>query len=135
MPSAILTLNAGSSSLKFALFDTATPTMALLRGEVSDLNTAPHLVAHDSDGNSLIDRNWQVAREGQAGSEGSFANILTALLEFIDAHRGHDGLSAVGHRVVHGGADHIAPERVIPTCIDHDPLAHFRRPMVMIRQG
>ena len=132
MPSAILTLNAGSSSLKFALFDSATPTMALLRGEVSDLNTAPHLVAHDSDGNSLIDRQWQVARAGQAGSEGSegsFANILTALLEFIDAHPGHDGLAAVGHRVVHGGADHIEPERVTPallqsltTLIPLDPL-------------
>ena len=117
MPSAILTLNAGSSSLKFALFDSATPTKALLRGEVSDLNIAPHLVAHDSDGNLLIDRNWPVARAGLAGSEGSFANILTALLEFIDVHPGHDGLAAVGHRVVHGGADYIAPERVTPALL------------------
>lgn len=129
MTGAILTLNAGSSSLKFALFDSATPTMALLRGEVSDLNAAPHLVAHDTEGNSLIDRNWQVAAERQVGSEGSFAIILTGLLEFIDAHPGHDGLAAVGHRVVHGGADHIEPERVTPallqsltTLIPLDPI-------------
>jgi acetate kinase len=103
---AILTLNAGSSSLKFALFDSAKPKIALLRGEISDLNTTPHLVAHDSEGNSLIDLKWQV------GSQGSFDVILTGLLEFIDAHPGHDELAAVGHRVVHGGAEHIAPERV-----------------------
>jgi peptidoglycan/LPS O-acetylase OafA/YrhL len=24
---------------------------------------------------------------------------------------------------------------LIPTCIDHDPCAHLRRPMVMMRQG
>ena len=56
MTGAILTLNAGSSSLKFALFDPATPAKAMLRGEVSDLSTAPHLTAHDSDGNSQIGR-------------------------------------------------------------------------------
>lgn len=123
MTAAILTLNAGSSSLKFALFTSATPTMALLRGEVSDLSSAPHLVAHDSEGRSLIDRQWQV------GPEGSFDVIQTALLEFIDAHPGHDGLAAVGHRVVHGGGDHVAPERVTPvllqsltTLIALDPL-------------
>ena len=117
MTGAILTLNAGSSSLKFALFDPATPATAMLRGEVSNLTIAPHLTAHDSGGNSLIDRNWQVAAERQGGSEGNFAVILTALLEFIDAQPGHDGLAAVGHRVVHGGADHIAPERVTPALL------------------
>jgi acetate kinase len=111
MTGAILTLNAGSSSLKFALFDSAAPAMALLSGEVSDLKTAPHMVAHDREGNSLIDRNWQ------SGSDGSFAVILAELLEFIDAHPGHDGLAAVGHRVVHGGSDHIAPERVTPALL------------------
>ena len=111
MTGAILALNAGSSSLKFALFNSATLAIELLRGEVSDLNTAPHLVAHDSEGNSLIDRQWQV------GSNGSFAIILTELLEFIDAHSGQDGLAAIGHRVVHGGADHFEPACVTPALL------------------
>ena len=111
MNGAILTLNAGSSTLKFALFNAASQSKALLRGEVSDLNVAPHLVAHDSQGNALIDRKWQ------AGNEGNFADILTALLEFIEAHPGHDGLAAVGHRIVHGGGDHIEPERVTPALL------------------
>jgi acetate kinase len=36
----ILTLNAGSSSLKFALFDTATGLEARVRGEIEDLDAA-----------------------------------------------------------------------------------------------
>lgn len=133
MTGAILTLNAGSSSLKFALFDLESPTLALLRGEVSNLNTAPHIVAHNSEGKSLIDRQWQ------AGGKGSFASNLTAVLEFVDGQPGHDGLEAVGHRVVYGGEDHIAPELVKPallrsltTLIPLDPI-HMQHNIAPIR--
>ena len=108
MTGAILTVNAGSSSLKFALFQTTSPALAILRGEVSDLAGAPHLIAHDGEGDVLIDRQWPDS------DEGDFNVVLKTLLEFIDAHPGHYGLAAVGHRVVHGGADHIAPEFVTP---------------------
>ena len=111
MTGAILTMNAGSSTLKFALFDSAMPAMALLRGDISDLSSAPHLIAHDSEGNSLIDRKFL------EDSENGFATILTALLEFIESHPGHDGLAAVGHRVVHGGGEHVEPEHVTPALL------------------
>ena len=110
MTGAILTLNTGSSSLKFALFQNTTPPLAILRGEVSGLTDAPKLLAHDSTGDVLIDRHWAIG-------EVSFDVILSALFQFIDAYPDHDGLAAVGHRVVHGGADHIAPERVTPTLL------------------
>ena len=83
MTGAILTLNAGSSSLKFALFRAASPSSAMLRGEVSDLSSAPHLIAHDSEGYVLIDRQWQDS------GDGCFSVFLKTLLEFIDAHPGH----------------------------------------------
>ena len=111
MTSAIMTVNAGSSSLKFALFDSASPSLAILRGEVSELSGAPHLIAHDGEGNVLIDQQWRDS------DDGDFTFVLKTLLEFIDAHSGHDELAAVGHRVVHGGADHIAPEFVTPTLL------------------
>jgi acetate kinase len=107
---AILTLNTGSSSLKFALFQNTMPPLAILRGEVSSLTDAPNLLAHDSTGDVLIDRHWAIG-------EASFDVILSALFQFIDAYPGHDGLAAVGHRVVHGGADHIAPEHVTPALL------------------
>jgi acetate kinase len=107
-PNSILVLNAGSSSLKFALF-AATPKLpALLRGEVSELGSAPHLVAQNGAGKLIVDRHWQ------AGGGRAFADVLDALLAVVDAEPGHDRLRAVGHRIVHGGADHIASERLTP---------------------
>ena len=110
MTGSILTLNAGSSSLKFALFDAAARTAAV-RGEIEGLGDAPHLLARDSGGAVLAERRWP------KGQEHPFATVLEALLAFADAHLGRDGLGAVGHRVVHGGAEHVAPERVTPALL------------------
>ncbi len=109
MTGSILTLNAGSSSLKFALFDDVAEPAAGVRGEIEDLHGgAPHLLARDRAGEILTERRWR------AEVEHPFAVALEALLAFTEAHLGADGLAAVGHRVVHGGADHVAPERVTP---------------------
>ncbi|CAN5138429.1 acetate/propionate family kinase [soil metagenome] len=107
----ILVLNAGSSSLKFALFTRGPPLIALLRGEISDLGSAPHLLAYDTGGNRLIDRVWQEP------GELTFAAALEALIAFVEKTPGHGHLSAVGHRIVHGGPDHSAPETVTPTLL------------------
>ncbi len=110
MAGSILVLNAGSSSLKFALFDAAAGAdggmHATVRGEVADLGGTPHLVAHDTLGAVIADRHWP------AGKPHAFADVLHTLLEFADEHLGPRGLTAVGHRVVHGGADHVAPAKV-----------------------
>jgi acetate kinase len=99
----ILTLNAGSSSLKFAIFDGTASLKARVRGEIEDLDAAPHLLARDTDGSVLAEGRWP------AGTTVPFAVALDTLLEFADAHLGRDGLAAVGHRVVHGGADPYHP--------------------------
>ncbi len=90
--------------MKFALFDTATGLKATVRGEIEDLDEAPHLLARDAAGTVLAEKRWP------AGTTLPFTVALDTLLDFADAHLGRDGLAAVGHRVVHGGADHIAPE-------------------------
>jgi len=105
MTGSILTLNAGSSSLKFALFDAAALKVTV-RGEIEDLDEAEaHLLARDAAGAVLAEQRWRAAGD-------SFGAALHKLLEFTDAHLGRDGLTAAGHRIVHGGADHIAPEMV-----------------------
>ena len=126
LPGAILTLNAGSSSLKFALFDAAMVgkgVPARARGQVDDLNAAPRLLAKNGAGQVLEDRRWP------AGLPHPFATALAALLAFADSHLGPGGLQAVGHRVVHGGAEHSGPARVTPAMraeldalIELDPL-------------
>ena len=70
----ILALNAGSSSLKFALFAGVPTLPALLRGEITELGGEPHLVAHDGVGRLVADQHWPV------GYDTSFANALDALL-------------------------------------------------------
>ncbi|MGA2639191.1 acetate/propionate family kinase [Methylocella sp.] len=108
MKGSILTLNAGSSSVKFAVFDGAT-LKDMVRGEIEDVDeAAPHMIARDAAGAVLAERRWK------ATTGHPFADALDALLAFADAHLGPDGLAAAGHRVVDGGADHIAPEAVTP---------------------
>jgi acetate kinase len=110
-PGALLVLNAGSSSLKFALFDTVPRLTETARGEVEALDAAPHLRARDATGAILAEQRWP------DGCPQGFATILDTLLDFTDAHLGPGGLAAVGHRIVHGGMDHAVPERVTPAVL------------------
>jgi acetate kinase len=118
----VLTLNAGSSSLKFAIFD-AGPS-ALIRGEVLDLEDAPHFTARDAGGAILFEKKWATPRGGE-----SFAMALELVLTFANEHLGAGRLAAVGHRVVHGGPNHVVSTIVTPallaqleTLVPFDPL-------------
>jgi acetate kinase len=124
MSDAILTLNAGSSSLKFALFGIADGSVRLaVKGEAEKLDSTPHFMAEDADGKILADEIW-------AGA--SFDAVIGKILDWAISHLGRDQLVAVGHRMVHGGPDHAAPERVTPellTALDAlVPLAPLHLP-------
>jgi len=105
---AILALNAGSSSLKFALFEIGASLDMTAKGEIENLDAAPHFVAYDATGAKLAETR---------GATSDFAATLGNLLKFVDEHLGDARLGAVGHRVVHGGVAHVAPERVTPSLL------------------
>ena len=105
---AILALNAGSSSLKFALFKAGLSLDMTAKGEIENLDAAPHFVAYDATGAKLAETH---------GATSDFAATLGNLLKFVDAHLGDARLGAVGHRVVHGGVAHVAPEMVTPSLL------------------
>jgi acetate kinase len=107
----VLAVNAGSSSLKFALFDAAGSGSCMARGEITDLAAAPHLLARDPADNVLIDRQWS------ADVAEPFDTAVHALLSFADAHLGKQHLAAVGHRIVHGGPAHVAPALITPSLL------------------
>jgi len=110
MSDAILTLNAGSSSLKFALFGIANAAVHLsVKGEAEKLDSTPHFVAEDAQGKNLADESWP---------DTSFDAVIGKILDWATSHLGRDQLVAVGHRMVHGGPDHAAPERVTPKLLD-----------------
>ncbi len=95
----ILTINAGSSSIKFALFPLAHPLSATaeVSGQIDGIGTAEtRLVAKDS-------RGERVADERLDGDSVSHAQAFDLLLRWFTEHEGAWQIAAVGHRVVHGG--------------------------------
>jgi acetate kinase len=122
----ILVINAGSSSIKFSVFETmAGRTLSAgAHGQVEGIGTSPHLEVTDPNGNKLAD--GPVAGAGHAGA-------IAAIDDWFAAHVGSEaGFDGVGHRVVHGGATYSQPvlidsqvlaalESLIPLAPLHEP--------------
>jgi acetate kinase len=127
MPDAVLALNAGSSSIKFALFEMAAATLTLLsRGEMEGIGTAPHFLARNAAGAVLTEQFWPA----EAGAD--HETLLARVLDWVDAHLAPDVLIGVGHRVVHGGAEFTAPTRLTAQVLTRltalTPLAPLHQP-------
>jgi acetate kinase len=107
MTDGILVLNAGSSSLKFQVFELATRLSARLRGQIERIGTAPRFVAKNASGTALaaIDLSESQGRDHAA----CLAFLASWLREKV---AGGISLAAVGHRVSHGGSEYTEPVRV-----------------------
>lgn len=120
----ILTLNAGSSSLKFALFTPTNRPRRLWSGAITRIGL-PRARFRLSNARQTI-----VADEtGVCDNHGA---ALAWLLQIISGLSGKPELVAVGHRVVHGGADCDCPKRVSPALMEQlrllIPLAPLHLP-------
>ena len=128
MGGTILVLNAGSSSIKFQLFATGDgeEVERRLKGEIEGIGTNPHLTAEAQDGKSLIDKAWGPEELGDA------AAALDHVLDWLTQELRGEMLSAVGHRVVHGGTRFTAPilvdDAVIAGIEALVPLAPLHQP-------
>lgn len=127
MNEVILTVNAGSSSIKFALFEAGgdEPELAA-KGQVEGIGSAPHFVAKDATGNPLAESYWEPVGKG-GGHTRAFRQIGSWLQEFLEGKR----LVAVGHRVAHGGERYAGP-----VVIDDEVVADLTRlvPLVPLHQ-
>lgn len=105
MAAALLTLNAGSSSIKFALFERAHPVPARpwLVGQIDGLGVQPHLKVKDASGQTLDDRDLPLADTNPHRA------ALAHLVEWLHAHEAGVRIDAVSHRVVHGGETYAQP--------------------------
>ena len=108
MRETILVVNAGSSSVKFCLYDRAGDAV-VLRGQMQGIGASPRLTVRDGAAAVVAD----AACDGAT----SHAAAINALLDLIAAHAADARLAAAGHRVVHGGAAHAAPVRVTPSVL------------------
>ncbi len=99
----ILVLNAGSSSVKFSVYETASDRSlaAGAHGQVEGIGSSPRLEVADASGRKLRD-------ERVAG--GDHAAAIAAIHDWFSAHVGSEaGFDGVGHRVVHGGVAYSRP--------------------------
>jgi acetate kinase len=128
MADTLLVVNAGSSSVKFQLFEIADGDKLDLefRGQMEGIGTKPHLVAKDAEGQKLIDGSYQ------PGEVRDVPGALDELDDWLIAQLGGVAPVAIGHRVVHGGPDFAMPvlvndevlsrlERLVPLAPLHQP--------------
>jgi acetate kinase len=119
----VLTLNAGSSSLKLAVFTAAPPIRKLCSGAVSRIGLPGTTLAITA-GTTLCPQTPVDAAD--------HARALEAMLAHLEPHFPLARAAAVGHRVVHGGprfdsARLVTPEvlaelrRLSPLDVDHLP--------------
>lgn len=127
MADVILVLNAGSSSIKFSVYQVRPDAQELLlRGQIEGLHTAPRFVAKDPAGATIGERTW--AEGTSLGHAGAIDHMVGFLRENNKEHR----LIAVGHRVVHGGLEFSEPTLVTAEVISKlekfIPLAPLHQP-------
>ncbi len=128
MTDAVLVINSGSSSIKFALYPMSSGgEIPLIRGKVSGIGRAPDFVAFDAAGAALDETALQNL-DGDAGH----GELVQGLLDWLASE--HSGLNvvAVGHRVVHGGQVFDGPVVITSETFkqmeDLTPLAPLHQP-------
>ncbi|MDQ2773765.1 MAG: acetate/propionate family kinase, partial [Acidobacteriota bacterium] len=107
--SRILTINAGSSSIKFALYQASEPLKRGLHGEIERIGLAGTRLTFEDP-----DKNRHDTRCLRAPDHKFAANFL---IDWIEEQNGFESVHAVGHRVVHG-MHHTEPELVTPELLD-----------------
>jgi acetate kinase len=122
---AILTLNAGSSSIKFCVFRLAGGSLVRdLRGQVAGLGTAPSMVIKRGP-STLLD-------EQLDASARTHGPALERLLDVVQQRLDGARIVGVGHRVVHGGLEYSAPivvdDAVLARLDRYVPLAPLHQP-------
>ncbi|OWK43203.1 acetate/propionate family kinase [Fimbriiglobus ruber] len=101
----ILTINGGSSSIKFALYDPGESLQKTLAGAIERIG--------------LADSSLHVNKPGQPNEKhplpaGDPATAITGLIDWLDRAGELGKVAAIGYRVVHGGPAHTEPQTVTP---------------------
>jgi acetate kinase len=140
MTDTILVINAGSSSIKFSVYEVAegTALAPAYKGQIEGIGTRPRLRVRDRGGGSLVDTPFEAAEVADVPA--AIGRVAAWLREQLGGRLP----VAVGHRVVHGGFLYAAPvavddevlavlERFVPLTPLHQP--NNLRPIRAIRQG
>ena len=108
--SRVLTINGGSSSIKFALFEVDASLRRILEGTIERIGL-PDAALRVKGVNPADNFSRPIAATDHTASIGF-------LMDWIEQRSQHDALTAVGHRMVHGGPKYWKPERITPKMIE-----------------
>jgi acetate kinase len=130
MDAYLLVLNAGSSSLKFSMFqgDTGTPVAKWqvgARGQIEGIGTSPAFLVKDANGQKLVDEKLDPSvRDGRAA--------IDILGNWLRSKYQGGRIVGVGHRVVHGGSRFSGPtvvtREILAELKELTPLAPLHQP-------
>jgi acetate kinase len=122
----ILVINAGSSSVKFSVFETLADRSVApgAHGQIEGIGNSPRLEVSDARGSKI---------EDESVGAGDHKAAIAIIHEWFAAHVGSEaGFSAVGHRIVHGGLAYAEPvlidDRVLSDLSALIPLAPLHQP-------
>ena len=105
----ILTINGGSSSIKFALYQAAEPPKRGLYGKVDRVGlSGTNLTFHEAEGKPESTSQLSAADHKSA---------VNSLIDWLEKQQGFASVQAMGHRVVHG-MKHTEPEIVTPDLLE-----------------
>jgi acetate kinase len=105
----VLTINGGSSSIRFAIFEANQPPRRLLQGKLDRIGSDDASLSIDGDGGSAPKHIKAELEEPGAA--------IDFLLDWLESQAPFKTLGGVGHRVVHGML-HTEPERVTPALLN-----------------
>jgi acetate kinase len=125
MSECIAVINAGSSSIKFALYEAGGAQHLKYRGQVEQIGVSPHLHVVNAKGRSVTELRWPAdGFDHRTATQ----EILKIAIELLRGAR----VLGVGHRVVHGGTSYATPVRiddnVITALAALTPLAPLHQP-------
>jgi acetate kinase len=106
----ILTVNGGSSSIKFALFEAGGSPSRILEGAIERIGL-PEATLRVKGVNKADNFSRSAAAPDHTAAVG-------ALMDWIEERIGCDALTAVGHRVVHGGPKYSKPQRITAEIVE-----------------
>lgn len=125
MSQRIAVINAGSSSIKFALFEEDGEQRLLFRGQIENIGVGPRLSVSDPEGETVAENEW-------GANDLNHASATKVILQTAIGLLGGKPVAGVGHRVVHGGTKFTAPtvvtKEVVTSLKELCPLAPLHQP-------
>jgi len=100
----ILTINGGSSSIKFSLYEAGDPLLSIVKGEIERIGLPGSIMRIN-----CLNPAESISRSLMASDHKAAVNEL---LDWLETRSECNAINAVGHRVVHGGPKYNVGQRI-----------------------